>query len=64
MKPQEIKKTLNLYLIAGTCISLAERMIKVESLRSHQSYHEAFDIKILDPDFLGRLPENIEYLIR
>ncbi len=44
-----------LYLMADTCISLAELMVRYKKLRSPQSYHEAFDILgdagILDPDF-------------
>ncbi len=44
-----------LYLMADTCIALAEALIKIKSLRSPQSYHEAFDILgkagVLDPEF-------------
>ena len=44
-----------LYLIADTCITLAELLIKQKGLRPPQSYHEAFDIlgeaRILRPDF-------------
>ena len=44
-----------LYLLADTCIVLAEMTIKKKGLRPPQSYSEAFDIlgdnKILDPDF-------------
>ena len=45
-----------LYLIADTCIALAETIIRHKKLRPPQSYyHEAFNIlgeaKILDPEF-------------
>ena len=44
-----------LYLLADSCIALAEIMIKYKNLRPPQSYHEAFDILgnngILDPSF-------------
>ena len=44
-----------LYLLADTCISLAEMLIKQRNLRLPQSYQETFDILgengILDPDF-------------
>ncbi|MFH1215543.1 MAG: DUF86 domain-containing protein [Pseudomonadota bacterium] len=44
-----------LYLMADTCIALAEQVIRLHSLRQPQSYHEAFDIlgnaAILDPQF-------------
>jgi len=44
-----------LYLLADSCIGLAELMIRHKKLRIPQSYHEAFDIlgenKILDPAF-------------
>ena len=44
-----------LYLLADSCISLAELVIKHKKLRIPQSYHEAFDIlgenKILGPAF-------------
>ena len=44
-----------LYLMADSCIALAELMIKYKGLRSPQTYSEAFDIlganHILDPDF-------------
>lgn len=44
-----------LYLLADSCIVLAELVIKHKSLRIPQSYSEAFDIlgenKILDPSF-------------
>ena len=44
-----------LYLMADTCIALAEQMIKLKSLRAPQSYHEAFDILgdagVLDANF-------------
>jgi len=33
-----------LYLMADTCVALAEQVIKLKSLRAPQSYHEAFDI--------------------
>lgn len=33
-----------LYLMADTCISLAEMAIKYKGLRAPQSYYEAFDI--------------------
>jgi len=44
-----------LYLMADSCIALAELVIKHRSLRSPQTYSEAFDIlgnnRILDPEF-------------
>ncbi|OIP44515.1 MAG: DUF86 domain-containing protein [Deltaproteobacteria bacterium CG_4_10_14_3_um_filter_60_8] len=44
-----------LYLLADTCVTLAEILIKFKGLRPPQSYHEAFDIlgeaKILEPAF-------------
>ena len=44
-----------LYLLADSCISLAELVIKHKKLRIPQSYHEAIDIlgenKILGPAF-------------
>ena len=44
-----------LYLMADTCIVLAEMVIKKKNLRIPQSYSEAFDILgnngILDPEF-------------
>lgn len=44
-----------LYLIADSCISLAEIIIRAKGLRTPQSYHEAIDIlgenKIIPPDF-------------
>ena len=44
-----------LYLMADSCISLAELVIKHKNLRIPQSYHDAIDIlgenKILDPKF-------------
>ncbi len=44
-----------LYLMADTCIALAELVIKYKSLRLPQSYHESFDILgdagVLDPKF-------------
>lgn len=44
-----------LYLMADSCISLAEMTIKEKGLRSPQSYQEAFDILgdggVLDPAF-------------
>lgn len=47
-----------LYLMADSCISLAELVIKNQNLRIPQSYAEAFDIlgdaKILDADFAYR----------
>jgi len=47
-----------LYLLTDTCISLAERIIKVKKLRPPQSYHEAIDILgengILRSDFAYR----------
>ncbi len=33
-----------LYLMADTCITLAEQAIRLKQLRPPQSYHEAFDI--------------------
>jgi uncharacterized protein YutE (UPF0331/DUF86 family) len=33
-----------LYLMADTCITLAEQVIRFKKLRPAQSYHEAFDI--------------------
>lgn len=44
-----------LYLLADTCISLAELMVKYRELRIPQTYAEAFEILgengILQPDF-------------
>ncbi|WP_136805320.1 type VII toxin-antitoxin system HepT family RNase toxin [Desulfosediminicola flagellatus] len=44
-----------LYLMADSCISLAEMVIKQHGLRPPQSYTEAFDIlgeaNVLDPEF-------------
>lgn len=44
-----------LYLLADSCITLAELVIKHKKLRIPQSYHEAIDIlgenKILDAEF-------------
>jgi len=44
-----------LYLLADSCISLAELVIKHKKLRIPQSYHEAIDIlgenKVLEPAF-------------
>ncbi|MFV1976555.1 MAG: DUF86 domain-containing protein, partial [Candidatus Scalindua sp.] len=44
-----------LYLLADTCISLGEIVIKHKKLRIPQSYQDVFDIlgenKILEPDF-------------
>ena len=44
-----------LYLMADTCIALAEQVIRDKKLRSPQSYREAFDILgnagILTPEF-------------
>lgn len=44
-----------LYLVADTCIALAELVIKYKNLRIPQSYHDAIDIlgesKILEPAF-------------
>ncbi len=44
-----------LYLMADTCIALAEQVIRDQKLRPPQSYHEAFDILgdagVLDPEF-------------
>ncbi|WP_333654128.1 type VII toxin-antitoxin system HepT family RNase toxin [Dissulfurispira sp.] len=44
-----------LYLIADSCVSLAEMVIRDKGLRTPQSYHEAIDIlgenKIMPPDF-------------
>jgi uncharacterized protein YutE (UPF0331/DUF86 family) len=44
-----------LYLLADTCITLAEIVVKYKRLRIPQTYQEAFDILgengILDPDF-------------
>ena len=44
-----------LYLLADSCIGLAEQVIRHRNLRPPQSYHEAFDIlgehRILDPIF-------------
>lgn len=45
----------HLYLLADSCIVLAELVIKYKNLRIPQSYSEAFDIlgenKILEPSF-------------
>jgi uncharacterized protein YutE (UPF0331/DUF86 family) len=47
-----------LYMLADSCISLAELIIKKQGLRPPQSYHEAFDIlgenRILEPEFAYR----------
>jgi len=44
-----------LYLLADTCISLGEAVIRYKKLRPPQSYQDVFDIlgenKILKPDF-------------
>lgn len=44
-----------LYLLTGSCIALAELMIKHKNLRIPQSYQESFEIlgenKILEPAF-------------
>lgn len=44
-----------LYLLADSCITLAEMVIRHKQLRPPQNYQEAFDIlgenRILDPDF-------------
>ncbi|MFO8031459.1 MAG: DUF86 domain-containing protein [Desulfohalobiaceae bacterium] len=44
-----------LYLMADSCITLAEMMIKHKSLRPPQTYSESFDIlgdnRILEPEF-------------
>jgi uncharacterized protein YutE (UPF0331/DUF86 family) len=44
-----------LYLLADSCIALAELVIKHKKLRIPQSYQEAFDIlgenRILEPEF-------------
>jgi len=44
-----------LYLMADSCIALAEIVIRDKGLRLPQSYHEAFDIlgehNVLDPRF-------------
>ena len=44
-----------LYLMADTCITLAEQVIRFKKLRPAQSYHEAFDILgesgVLNRDF-------------
>ena len=44
-----------LYLMADSCISLAEMMIRFKSLRPPQTYSETFDIlgesNVLDPEF-------------
>lgn len=44
-----------LYLMADSCIALAELVIRHRGLRAPQSYHEAFDVlgdaNILDPGF-------------
>ena len=44
-----------LYLMADTCITLAEQAIRLKKLRPAQSYHEAFDILgeagVLDSEF-------------
>jgi len=44
-----------LYLMADSCIALAEIIIRKKGLRPPQSYHEAFDIlgehEVLDPNF-------------
>lgn len=47
-----------LYLLADSCISLAELVIRHKNLRIPQSYHETIDIlgenKILEPGFAYR----------
>jgi uncharacterized protein YutE (UPF0331/DUF86 family) len=47
-----------LYMLADSCISLAELIIKKQGLRPPQSYHEAFDIlgenRILEREFAYR----------
>lgn len=44
-----------LYLMADTCITLAEQAIRLKKIRSPQSYHEAFDLLgdsgVLDSEF-------------
>ena len=44
-----------LYLLADSCISLAEMVVKHKNLRLPQSYQEVFDIlgenKVLEPEF-------------
>jgi len=44
-----------LYLMADSCVAIAEMVIKYKSLRAPQSYAEAFDILgengILEPEF-------------
>ncbi|MCF8109390.1 MAG: DUF86 domain-containing protein [Desulfohalobiaceae bacterium] len=44
-----------LYLMADSCIALAELVIKHKSLRLPQTYSEAFDIlgdnRVIDPEF-------------
>ncbi len=44
-----------LYLVADSCISLAEMVIRYKGLRPPQSYHDAIDILgengILEPEF-------------
>ena len=44
-----------LYLMADTCITLAEQAIRLKKLRPPQSYHESFDILgqagVLDREF-------------
>jgi len=42
-----------LYLMADTCITLAEQVIRFKKLRPAQSYHEAFDI-LGESDVLNR----------
>jgi len=43
------------YLLADSCVALAELVIRQKKLRLPQSYHEAFDIlgesRLLDPAF-------------
>jgi uncharacterized protein YutE (UPF0331/DUF86 family) len=47
-----------LYMLADSCISLAELIIRKQGLRPPQSYHEAFDIlgenRILEREFAYR----------
>jgi len=44
-----------LYLLADSCVALAELVIKHKGFRLPQSYHEAFDVlgenRIIDPAF-------------
>ncbi len=52
-----------LYLLADSCISLAELVIRHKNLRIPQSYHETIDIlgenKILEPGFAYRFARYI-----